>query len=93
MPISDQEQYEMVCRGRFDRLEGGIERLCTKIDRMDEGIRGTGNGVPGLAERVRTLEEDRKGRVRLRWLIVSAIVNAVVWPAILAAVGVIRLAM
>jgi len=60
------EQYENICKGEFGELH-------TKLDRMDEAIRG--NGKPGLNTRLDRLEQDAKRQARLIWLVVGAAVT------------------
>jgi len=60
------EQYETICRAEFGELH-------TKLDRMDEAIRG--NGKPGIQVRLDRLEQDAKRQARLIWLVVGAAVT------------------
>ena len=59
----NSEQYEKVCKGEFASVH-------TKLDRMDEAIRG--NGKPGIQLRLDRLESNESRRSRLLWLIVGA---------------------
>ena len=59
----DSEQYERVCKGEFASMH-------TKLDRMDEAIRG--NGKPGIQLRLDRLEGAESRRGRLFWLFVGA---------------------
>jgi len=71
------DQYEDICKGEFASIH-------TKLDRMDESIRG--NGKPGINTRLDRLEQDAKRQARLIWLIVGAAVTLAVssaWNAIL----------
>ena len=61
-----QEQYESVCKGEFGELH-------TKLDRLDDAIRG--NGKPGIHRRIDRLETAEKVRSRLTWLITGAAVT------------------
>jgi hypothetical protein len=59
----NSEQYEQVCKGEFASIH-------TKLDKMDEAIRG--NGKPGIQLRLDRLESSQATRSRLLWLIVGA---------------------
>ena len=59
-------QYEMVCKGEFAELR-------TKLDRLDEAIRG--NGKPGLQRRLDRLEMAEAVRSRLLWIIAASTVT------------------
>ena len=61
-----QEQYESVCKGEFGELH-------TKLDRLDEAIRG--NGKPGIHRRLDRLEMVEAVRSRLVWLVVGIAVT------------------
>jgi len=56
-------QYERVCKGEFASIH-------TKLDRLDEAIRG--NGKPGIQLRLDRLEAAEKSRAKLIWIIVGA---------------------
>ena len=62
----NSQQYEQVCKGEFASIH-------TKLDRMDEAIRG--NGKPGIQLRLDRLETASATRSRLLWLIVGAAVT------------------
>jgi len=73
---SDTNQYESICKGQFGELH-------TKLDRLDEAIRG--NGKPGIQLRLDRLESAQVTRNRLLWLIVGATITlavAGVWKLI-----------
>jgi hypothetical protein len=57
------EQYERVCKGEFASVH-------SKLDRMDEAIRG--NGKPGIQLRLDRLESTQANRSRLLWLVLGA---------------------
>ena len=63
------EQYERVCKGEFASMH-------TKLDRLDEAIRG--NGRPGIQVRLDRLESSERSRNRLVWVIASAAVTLAV---------------
>jgi len=65
----EEDQYEQVCKQEFLDLH-------TKLDRMDEAIRG--NGKPGIQRRLDRLEMAEAVRSRLTWLIVGAAVTLAV---------------
>ena len=65
----EEDRYEQVCKQEFLDLH-------TKLDRMDEAIRG--NGKPGLQRRLDRLEMAEAVRSRLTWLIVGAVVTLAV---------------
>ena len=64
--MAPSEQYETICKGEFGELH-------TKLDRLDEAIRG--NGKPGIQLRLARLEAAEKTRSRLIWLAVGALVT------------------
>jgi hypothetical protein len=66
MTVCPSEQYENICKGEFASVH-------TKLDRMDESIRG--NGKPGINTRLDRLEQDAKRQARLIWLVVGAAVT------------------
>ena len=62
-------QYENVCKGEFASVH-------TKLDRLDEAIRG--NGRPGIQLRLDRLEAAERSRSRLIWIILGAAVTLAV---------------
>ena len=60
------EQYEKVCKGEFASVH-------TKLDRLDEAIRG--NGKPGIQLRLDRLEAAEAVRSRLLWIIAGSTVT------------------
>ncbi len=60
------QQYEDVCKGEFASIH-------TKLDKLDEAIRG--NGKPGIQLRLDRLETAQATRSRVLWLIVGAAVT------------------
>jgi hypothetical protein len=72
----NSEQYENVCKGEFGSIH-------TKLDRMDEAIRG--NGKPGIQLRLDRLEVAALTRSKLLWLIAASTVTlamGAVWKVI-----------
>ncbi len=63
------EQYETVCKGEFASIH-------SKLDRMDEAIRG--NGKPGIQLRLDRLESTEAVRSRLLWIIAGSTVTLAV---------------
>jgi hypothetical protein len=59
-------------------IQKQLEAVHTKLDRLDEAIRGTpGNGShPGILVRLDRLEQDARRQGKLIWLIVGAFVTA-----------------
>jgi hypothetical protein len=73
------DQYERVCKGEFAAIH-------TKLDRMDEAIRG--NGKPGIQLRLDRLEAAEAVRSRLMWIIAGSTVTlalGAVWKLIFGA--------
>lgn len=66
-PHCDSCQYERVCRPEFLQLH-------TKLDRLDEAIRG--NGKPGINLRLELLEAAAASRRRFTWILIGASVSA-----------------
>ena len=65
-------------------FERQFEAIQTKLDRLDEAIRG--NGKLGLLVRVDRLERDGRRQDKLIWLVTGALVTSVV-GAIVAWIG------
>jgi len=63
--MCSSEQYENVCKGEFASMH-------TKLDRLDEAVRG--NGKPGIQLRLDRLEAAEAVRSRLLWIITGAAV-------------------
>ena len=75
----DSDQYDRVCKGEFAAIH-------TKLDRMDEAIRG--NGKPGIQLRLDRLEAAEAVRSRLMWIIAGSTVThalGAVWTLIFGA--------
>ena len=73
------EQYERVCKGEFASIQ-------TKLDRMDEAIRG--NGKPGIQIRLDRLESAATKRSRVLWMVAGSVVTlavAAVWRLVVGA--------
>jgi hypothetical protein len=73
------EQYERVCKGEFASIH-------TKLDRMDEAIRG--NGKPGIQLRLDRLEASEAVRSRLLWIIAGSTVTlalSALWKLVIGA--------
>jgi type IV secretory pathway component VirB8 len=69
-------QYERVCKDEFASIH-------TKLDRLDEAIRG--NGKPGIQLRLDRLEAAERSRTKLIWIIVGAAATlaiAAVWQQV-----------
>jgi len=64
--IGCEEKYEDVCKGEFGKIH-------TKLDALDEAIRG--NGKPGIQTRLDRLEHAEETRSRLLWVITGAVVT------------------
>ena len=64
-----QEQYENLCKGEFESMH-------TKLDRLDEAIRG--NGKVGIQLRLDRLEMTERSRSKLIWLIAGSAVTLAV---------------
>ena len=63
---SESDQYDRVCKGEFASMH-------SKLDRLDEAIRG--NGKPGIQLRLDRLEAAEALRSRLLWIIAGAAVT------------------
>ena len=66
---SESDQYDRVCKGEFAAIH-------TKLDRLDEAVRG--NGKPGIQLRLDRLEAAEALRSRLLWIIAGAAVTLAV---------------
>ena len=74
---SESNQYDRVCKGEFESLH-------TKLDRLDEAVRG--NGKPGIQLRLDRLESSEAVRSRLLWIIAGSVVSlavAAVWKLLI----------
>ena len=58
----NDEQYENVCKGEFAELH-------TKLDGIDEAIRG--NGKPGIQLRLDRLEQEKLSRSKVTWFLLG----------------------
>jgi hypothetical protein len=67
--MCENEQYERVCKIEFVELH-------TKLDKLDEAIRG--NGKPGIQLRLDRLELAEATRSRLLWIIAASTVTLAV---------------
>jgi hypothetical protein len=61
--MCSDNQYEKICKGEFASLN-------TKLDRLDEAIRG--NGKVGITTRIDRLERAEAIRSKLLWLITAS---------------------
>jgi hypothetical protein len=76
---SDSQQYDRVCKSEFASIH-------TKLDKLDEAIRG--NGKPGIQLRLNRLEAAEAVRSRLMWIIAGSTVTlalGAVWKLIFGA--------
>ena len=74
--MTDCDHYDRVCKGEFAELH-------TKLDKLDEAIRG--NGKPGIQLRLDRLESAEATRSRLLWIIAGSTVTlalGAVWKLI-----------
>jgi hypothetical protein len=62
----NSDQYESVCKAEFGEIK-------SKLDRLDEAIRG--NGKPGILLRLDRLESAEAVRSRLLWIIAGSTVT------------------
>ena len=63
------KQYENICKDEFAQVH-------TKLDKLDESIRG--NGKPGILVRLDRLEQRDAKRNKFVWLVVGALVSAII---------------
>ena len=54
----------------FEQCQSQFKSIHTKLDRLDEAVRG--NGKPGILVRLDRLEQDAKRQGRLLWLLIGA---------------------
>ena len=59
---------------QFEACEKQFESIHSKLDRLDEAVRG--NGRPGITVRLDRLEQDAKRQGKLIWLVVGAVTAA-----------------
>lgn len=61
--------------GVNETIQKQLDTISTKLDRLDEAIRGTpGNGSkPGILIRLDRLEQDARRQGKLIWLMVGAV--------------------
>jgi hypothetical protein len=64
--IDCDSHYDRVCKGEFASIH-------TKLDKLDEAIRG--NGKPGIQLRLDRLESAEATRSRLLWIIAGSTVT------------------
>ena len=63
------DQYERVCKGEFASIH-------TKLDRLDDAIRG--NGKPGIQLRLDRLESAAAKRNKVLWMVLGCVVTLAV---------------
>jgi len=63
------------CRAKF-------ELVFRKLDRIDEALRG--NGTSGVLLRLDRLERPQRARAKLGWMVLGALIAAVVGAAVAA---------
>ncbi len=73
---AESEQYKNVCKGEFQSIH-------TKLDRLDEAIRG--NGRLGILRRLDRLESTESFRARALWIAFGAFLacSGAIVPAII----------
>ncbi|HPD17400.1 MAG TPA: hypothetical protein PLE19_20880 [Planctomycetota bacterium] len=79
-------QYERVPACPADRCKGEFSAIHTKLDRLDEAIRG--NSKPGIQLRLDRLEAAEAVRSKLLWIIAGSTVTlalGAVWKIIFGA--------
>jgi hypothetical protein len=65
-----REQYEMVCREKFEEIISRLDDIASHLYK--------GNGGPSIIVRMDRLEQTRQTAARSFWIAVTAIVTAVV---------------
>ena len=65
---ANTDEFRIHCQKQFELIQ-------TKLDHLDEAIRG--NGEPGIKMRLDRLEQDAKRQSKLIWLIVGAVVTSI----------------
>jgi len=82
---SDQPVCRSLGEGTYDRVcKGQFSSIHTKLDRLDEALRG--NGKPGIQLRLDRLESAEAVRSRLLWVIAGSVVSlavTAVWKLII----------
>ena len=76
--------YDRVPACPADRCRGQFTSIHTKLDRLDEALRG--NGKPGIQLRLDRLESAEAVRSRLLWVIAGSVVSlavTAVWKLII----------
>jgi len=76
--------YDRVPACPADRCRGQFTSIHTKLDRLDEALRG--NGKPGIQLRLDRLESAEAVRSRLLWLIASGtttLATSALWKLII----------
>ena len=69
---SDQPACRSLGEGTYDRVcKGQFSSIHTKLDRLDEALRG--NGKPGIHLRLDRLESAEAIRSRLLWVIAGCV--------------------
>ena len=59
-----------------EQCQKHFEAIHSKLDRLDESIRG--NGKPGILIRLDRLEQDARRQGRLVWIVVAAAITGLV---------------
>jgi len=68
----EKDFYKLVCKDRFDTIDGKLDSICTLL-------KGDGE-KPGFAERLRTIERRHKVIIRACCVAVGAVfVQFIIW--------------
>ena len=51
------------------QVEHGFAKICTRLDQLDDAIRGNGDGRPGIILRLDRLEGSQARRSRWFWVL------------------------
>ena len=74
-----EEQYDRVCRSRFDGIDGKFDSIENKLDSIKTILVGDGRN-PGLADDVRELKAFKKTTIGAIALLVGTVVTQIaVW--------------
>jgi hypothetical protein len=65
----EQDQYNTVCRGRFDEIVAKLDDLNNKLF--------VGNGQPSLMVRIDRLEQCKQSTSKAIWVAITAFITAV----------------
>lgn len=70
---TEKDQYYLVCKERFDRMESQFNKINSKLDSIDNNLRGDGK-LLGVNARISGIESKLANVSKLVWTTIAAII-------------------